>query len=252
MRKIQTIVACAAALALLGVSTLKAAENDSLQGKATVKSVHGNVDYQSGGSWMPVKVNMELDAGVVIRTGPQSTCDLSVNGLSSAVRLEADTTMAIPTMTRTAPTHDADMETMLDLQNGSILGNVKKISANSRYEIKTPHGVAGIRGTDFQVTVVMNADGTYTVTFTSISGQVIVSATETPGGPIVVKVLRDGESWTPGQGDVHPTPTYLLTQWLTEITQLVQTVFAPLFPNGAPPIIQKFPTGGESSPTKIE
>ena len=28
-------------------------------------------------------------------------------------------------------------------------GNVKKISGNSRYEIETPHGVAGIRGTDF-------------------------------------------------------------------------------------------------------
>jgi hypothetical protein len=247
MRKIQTIVACAAALALVGVSTLKAAENDGLQGRATAKSVHGNVQYQSGGSWMPVKVNEQFDPGVVLRTGPDSVCDLSVNGLSSAVRIDADTTMAIPEMTRSSSSRDADTGTMLDLQSGSALGNVKKISANSHYDIKTPHGVAGIRGTDWQVVVVLQPDGRYVVTFTSITGQVIVSAVVTPGGPPVVKVLRDGESWTPGEGDVHPTPTYLLNQFLTEIADLLQIVFPTLFPGGGPPIIYPFPTGGPSS-----
>jgi len=249
MRKIQTIVACAAALALLGVSNLKSAENDNLQGKAIVRAVHGNVQYQSGGGWMPVKVNMELDAGATIRTGPESSCDMSVNGLSSAIRVDADTTMGIPTMNRSGAGHDADMDTMLELQGGSILGNVKKISANSHYEIKTPHGIAGIRGTDVGIVSVMQSDGTYVVTFTSITGQVIVSATETPGGPVIVKVLRDGESWTPGQGDVHPTPTYLLNQLMSEITALIADVFPPVGTTGKPPIIEIFPTGGPASKT---
>jgi hypothetical protein len=43
----------------------------------------------------------------------------------------------------------ADMvsETQLDLKQGRITANVKKMSAASKYEIKLPNGVAGIRGT---------------------------------------------------------------------------------------------------------
>jgi hypothetical protein len=250
MRNIQTIVACATALALIGLSTtVQAADNDNLQGKATIKAIRGNVEVQQGGNWTPAKVNEELEAGAVIRTGANSGCDLSVNGLSSAVRLGPDSTLGITDMTRTSSSADADRDTMLDLQQGSILGNVKKLSANSRYEIRTPHGVAGIRGTDFNITAILQPDGHYVVTFTSITGQVIVSATITPGGPVVVKVLRDGESWTPGEGEVHPTPIYILTQLEDELRILISIIFQPLTPPIIPPILHPFPTGGQPSPT---
>jgi hypothetical protein len=39
--------------------------------------------------------------------------------------------------------------------------------------------------------------GGYTVTFTSVTGELVVSATIVPNEPPVVKVLRTGESWTP-------------------------------------------------------
>jgi hypothetical protein len=250
MRKIQISLACAAALAFVGVATLKSAEQGGVQGKATVRAIHGAVEYQSSGSWQPLKVNAELDAGVMIRTGPDSTADISVNGLSSALRIEPETTIAIPTMTRSDTSSDADEETMLDLQDGAILGNVKKISANSRYEIKTPHGVAGIRGTDYHVKSRMESDGRHTVTFTSITGQVIVSAVVEPGGPTVVKVLRDGESWTPGSGDVVPTPLYELQSLETELGTLVTT--PPGGPAAPPPLIGPFPTGGASSVSKVD
>jgi hypothetical protein len=252
MRKIQISMACALALAFVGVATLKSAEDGSVQGKATVRAKHGNVEYQSGGSWVPLQINAELDAGVLIRTGPESTADLSVNGLSSALRVEPDTTVAIPTMTRSDSSRDADQDTMLDLQDGAILGNVKKISANSRYEIKTPHGVAGIRGTDYHVRSKLESDGRHTVTFTSITGQVIVSAVVDPGGPTIVKVLRDGESWTPGNGDVVPTPIYELQLYengLASLNAILQPIGQPPQPA---PIIHPFPTGGQSSVTSAE
>ena len=253
MRKIQISMACAVALAFVGVATLRSAEDGSVQGKATVRAVHGNVEYQVGGSWAPLKINTELDAGVVIRTGPDSSADLSVNGLSSAMRVEPETTVAIPTMTRTSTSRDADQETMLDLQDGAILGNVKKISANSRYEIRTQHGVAGIRGTDYHVMSKLEADGRHRVTFTSISGQVIVSAVIDPGGPSVVKVLRDGESWTPGYGDVQPTPLYELQLYQNGVSSLVSvSQVAPLPPQAPPPLVPTFPTGGQSSESHAE
>jgi len=232
MRKIQISVACAVALAFVGVATLKSAEEGSVQGKAIVKAVHGNVQYQSqsGGGWSELRVNTVLDAGAQIRTGPDSTADISVNGTSSAMRVEADTTVAISTMTRTDSSRDADSETLLDLQDGAILGNVKKISANSRYEIKTPHGVAGIRGTDYHILSKLEPDGRHRVTFTSISGQVIASAVVDQGGPSVVKVLRDGESWTPGYGDVVQIPLYQLQLFQGEISSLEGAVS----PGGGP------------------
>ncbi|HUD46392.1 MAG TPA: FecR domain-containing protein [Candidatus Baltobacteraceae bacterium] len=252
MRKIQISVACALALAFVGVATLKSAEDGGVQGKATVRAKHGDVSYQVGGSWVPLPINTELDAGVIIRTGPNSTVDLSVNGLSSALRIEPDTTLAIPTMTRSDTSRDADQDTMLDLQDGAILGNVKKITANSRYEIKTAHGVAGIRGTDYHVRSKLEADGRHTVTFTSITGQVIVSAVIDPGGPTVVKVLRDGESWTPGYGDVVPTPIYELQLYETGIASLLGSITPIGQPPQPPPVIYPFPTGGQSSVSSAE
>jgi hypothetical protein len=141
---------------------------------------------------------------------------------------------------------------MLDLQDGAILGNVKKISANSRYEIKTPHGISGIRGTDYHVKSKMEPDGKHRVTFTSISGQVTVSAVVDPGGPPVVKVLRDGESWTPGYGDVQPTPLYELQSLESEESSLAGAFAPPGLPPQPPPLLSPFPTGGQSSPAFAE
>jgi hypothetical protein len=247
MRNIQISMAGALALAFVGVATLNAAEEGSVQGTAIVRAVHGNVEYQSGGGWTPLKVNAELDAGVVVRTGPESSADLSVNGRTSALRIEAETTLGIPTMSRTDSSHDADEQTMLDLQDGAILGNVKKITANSQYEIKTPHGVAGIRGTDYHVQSKLEPDGRHRVTFTSITGQVIVSAVVDPGGPSVVKVLRDGESWTPGYGDVQPTPVYELQLFTGELAELMAANGPIGAPGTPPPVLNPFPTGGQSS-----
>ncbi|MGO8764894.1 MAG: FecR domain-containing protein, partial [Limisphaerales bacterium] len=171
MRKTQISVACALALAFVGVATLKSAEDSGMQSKATVRAIHGNVEEQVAGTWMPLKINADLDPGTVIRTGPDSTADISVNGLSSALRVEPESTVTLQTMTRTDSSRDADSDTFMDLQDGAILGNVKKISANSRYEIKTPHGVAGIRGSDYHVRAMMRSVGRGAVRFASLWGQ---------------------------------------------------------------------------------
>jgi hypothetical protein len=46
---------------------------------------------------------------------------------------------------------DRVSETLLDLKQGRISGTVKKLSAASKYEVKLPNGVAGIRGTIFDI-----------------------------------------------------------------------------------------------------
>jgi hypothetical protein len=205
MKSIRAVSVYLVALALSGAVSLKSAEPGQVDTKATVRSITGNCTYTTPGAGaLPLKVNMELSAGATITTGPDSKVYLSVNGVSSAVCVLAETTMAIKDMTRVGAAREGDTDTMLDLKLGEIVGNVKKLGANSHYEIQTPHGVAGIRGTDVGVKVVLLPDGAYQVTFTSVQGQLIVSVVI--NNATVVKVLRTGESWTPGYGDVHPCP----------------------------------------------
>jgi hypothetical protein len=197
MKRTHIIFACALALVLAGITTLRSAEEGQKEGKATVRSVHGKVEYLDNATWVPVKPNMKFAAGITIRTGADGTADISVNGTASAVRLTNNTTLQIPTMTYVGSAREGDTTTMLNLVTGSVLGNVKKISANSRYEIMSPHGVAGIRGTDFRVEAVPTPDGRFIVTFSSITGVITVSAVI--NGETVTHTLTTGTSWEIGE-----------------------------------------------------
>jgi hypothetical protein len=203
MKRTQIMVACALVLALAGATTLYSAEEGLKQAKATVRSVHGTVEYQDkeNGPWVPVKPNMKFPAGITVRTGADGTADISVNGTASAVRLTNNTTVVIPTMYYIGSAREGDTTTMLNLKSGGIIGNVKKISANSRYEIITPNGVAGIRGTDFAVTTWKNPDGSDPTTAYSIVGTVLFSAVI--NGVPQTFTLHTGQSVTVG-GTVTP------------------------------------------------
>jgi hypothetical protein len=241
MKKLHTIAAYLVALALTGAVTLKSEQPGTIRGKATVKSVNGTATYNAGAGTMKLTPNTELDPGTTITTGPDSLVYLSVNGLSSSVRIQADTTMAIPQMDRIGSAREGDTETTLDLKLGSILGQVKKVSGNSRYEIKTPHGVAGIRGTDFEVTVQQLPDGKYLVTFTSVQGTVIVSAVV--AGEIQTRKLSTGESWTPGEGEPRLVAADLLVQYEQLIDDMILS-FQPPGPTGPTiPVGPVYPTG---------
>ncbi len=160
MKRIQTIAAYLVVLALAGVSSLKSAEPGHVVGKAIVRSISGAVTYTTAaGVSGKLRVNMELESGATVITGPDSYAYLNINGLTSTVRVAPDTTLAIPTMDRVGSARDSDTETMLDIKTGEVEGNVPKVTANSTYEIKTPHGVAGIRGTSWDVIVVLLQSG---------------------------------------------------------------------------------------------
>jgi hypothetical protein len=205
---------------------------------------------------MPLKVNMVLGPGATIHTEPDSFVYLNVNGLSSAVRMAGNTTLTVEDMDRIGPGREGDTKTMLNLKTGSILGQVKKVSGASTYEIKTPHGVAGIRGTDFGIVVYEDANGNPVVTFTSVSGQVIVSAVV--NGQIETVTLTTGQSWTPGDSaGVQLAPQSILTTDADLINQMIGFINNQIVipPGGPPPnltpvvgtILPPFTTGGPPS-----
>jgi len=240
MKRLHTIAAYLVALALTGAVTLKSEQPGKVRGRATVRTVTGTASFNSGAGTQILKPNMELDPGTIITTGPESVVYLSVNGLSSSVRIQADTSLAIPQMDRIGSAREGDTQTTLDLKIGSILGQVKKVSGNSSYEIKTPHGVAGIRGTDFGVVVIQLPDGKYVVTFTSVQGTVFVSAVV--AGEIQSRRLNTGDSWTPGEGEPHPAAQTLLDNYAQLIEEMVVFTQNPPPPPNIP-ILPVFPTG---------
>jgi len=202
MKRIKLILVCGAVLALTGLTTLLVAAGAQRDATAIVRSVFGDVTYQPAGSgtFMPLRANAELGQKTVIKAGAGASAYLQVNGYVSMVKVTESTTMTLKTMTTTGPGYAADTSTDLKLDGGTIMGNVRKLSANSDYKVTVPNGMAGIRGTDFQVTVFVqpNGAGAITVTFTSVTGllfcQVNPPAGTTPEQ--ASKMLDTGESWT--------------------------------------------------------
>jgi len=249
MKRLVTIAAYLMVVLLVGVSSVKSVEPGKIAGKAIVRTVKGTASYtkSSGGGPQTLKANQELEEGDSITTGPESYVYVNINGLFSAVRIAAETTLVIKRMDRIGSAREGTTDTTLDLKIGSIQGQVKKVTGDSQYEISTPHGIAGIRGTDFSVDVSSDGNGQYTVTFTSLTGTVV--ATAVVNGQIQTKTLNGGESWTVG-GDVVPVPIQLLQQQLSLINQMIIFINSLITPTPTPigPIhIRPQPGGGSAS-----
>ena len=213
------------ALALTSLATVATAEN--IPQVVTVLKMHGSARYSTDNKvWQPVKVGLILPVGSVIQTAEDSTVDIvmappgfstsagltTVNmpanvsqqfGATGAagdpataesgakgnvVHIFPSSVLAIDKVVVEKTGVDEVDETQLDLRAGQIMGNVKKLSAASRYEIKLPNGVAGIRGT----TYVVNATGAIMV----LSGQVIVSYIA-GNGQMVTQIVNAGQSFNP-------------------------------------------------------
>jgi len=175
-----SLVGCAIALALVSTAVAQGA----MDGAAKVIRVKGPARYTTGNNvWQPVRVGDVLRAGTVVQTSTEegSYVDLVLGDANAAVPQAATYRPAIPNsmaenMMSFRPSSEqnvvriwgnsalgidkltgmqtgADMvsETQLDLKQGRVTGNVKKMSAASKYEVKLPNGVAGVRGTLFDV-----------------------------------------------------------------------------------------------------
>jgi FecR protein len=207
-------------------------------GYATVVRIKGQARYSLDGNvWHPLTVGQTLGAGAAIQTAADSTVDLvlgnkiathiqsaagmiaqasdpNVRGLVSfkavaeqnAIRMYGDTVLAVDKLTAADTGVDAVSDTELDLRQGKIFGNVKKLSAASQFLIKIPNGVAGVRGTTF----VLSADGTLTVT----DGSVVLSVVGSDG-KTYTETLGPGDQFNPTTGQI----THLTDQELTSLEQ---------------------------------
>ena len=141
-----------AAIALaLGAESASA---QTKQTRALVRAVSGSVTFTAPevSTGAPLKVGAALGAGTTIRTGSGSSMDLFLGRAAGVLRVTENTTLVIDKLSQTDTGAEITTDTQLNLADGTILGNVNKLTASSRYEIKMPNAVAGIRGTRFRCT----------------------------------------------------------------------------------------------------
>ena len=175
---IRQVAACGAALAM--VSTLVA--QTPVEMGAKVVRIQGPARYSlspGSGVWQPLKIGMILKPGAVVQTGkePKSFVDLvffdtavprptvtkpgiptSYNTYTftpkveqNVVRIWENSALGIDKLTAMQTGADVVTDTELDLKAGRLYFRVKKTAAASRYEVKIPNGIAGIRGSDGMV-----------------------------------------------------------------------------------------------------
>jgi hypothetical protein len=227
MKRLTTgLVACAVALAMVTSLTAQSV----VQGKARVVRIGGHARFTTGNNvWQPLHVGDVIKPGTVIQTenkegafvdlvlgdgsGSLGVAASGGGGASSSaavspiayrpsaeqnvVRIWQNSALGIDKLTSTDTGADMVTETQLDLRAGRVLGTVKKMNSASKYEIKLPNGVAGIRGTFYDIT----SDGVVRVT----SGSVVL-AYMAADGSVTTKVVVAGQQFDARTGEVTPIP----------------------------------------------
>jgi hypothetical protein len=220
-----SLVGCAIALVL--VST--AAAQGGMDGAAKVVRAKGPARYTTGNNvWQPVRVGDVLRAGTVIQTSteegsyvdlvlgdgnaalPQavtyrpgvpnsvasSTMSFRPSSEQNVVRVWANSAMGIDKLTAMQTGADTVSETQLDLKQGRITGNVKKMSAASKYEVKLPNGVAGVRGTLFDI----QAIGIVKV----YVGSMVVAWVDPKTQNVTTQTVMGGQSYDASANQISP------------------------------------------------
>lgn len=228
------------AVAALAIAGSAFAETKNLTAKVT--RIKGAARYSTDGTtWKTLKTGQTLAPGTVIQTaansmvdlvlGPEDTIRLAPQVTENftvlppaevvfqpitgpdTVRLYSDTTLAIDRLTSTATGMDEVRETTLDLRAGAIFGKVKRMTAASRYEVKIPNGVAGIRGTIYHI----NAQGVVSV----LVGTVVLSVVG-QDGRVITQVIHAGYQYDVRTGQLTPLPD-TLAQEMSTAAQTVGT-----------------------------
>jgi len=227
----------AGALSLTLAASAEAQISKQRTGK--VVRIKGAARYSTGNNvWQPLKVGSILKSGYIVQTAQDSYTDLVLNEESSVpaapagipskspsassssasaspasaaarsadqdvVRVLPDTVLSFDRLTAVETGGERVTETELDLRTGAIFGAVKKQAAASRFEIKIPNGVAGIRGTYFYA----SAKGL----FSCLNGSLVAAYTNadaTPG----TQVVAGGNQFNTATRESGPIGASLLSQ----------------------------------------
>ena len=183
------------ALGLLPVFTFAALTN----GKVQVGIVKDEAYlYDAQGKKEPLKSARVFQEGFRVETTPKNTVELILSNGSTLI-VSPDTLLEVKTFRQVVSTLIVDGEyqkldkepspsiTEIEVIRGKVIGEVRKLNPQSSYTIKTPVGVARIRGTIYTVEFADNGKGTGTLNVACVRGSVEATVFASGTGPIAVK-----------------------------------------------------------------
>jgi len=163
------------------------AQTASPAGQIKAAKVTGTVTATKDGNTITVQTGTELSQGYTVNTGKNSGVVLVFSN-GATLNLAGETSLAIDEFTQDPFAEEVAVSkltaepstsrTKLNLSRGELVGNVKKLNydAGSSFNIQTPVGAAGIRGTTFRI--VFRPDGTGKAFFslTTVEGNVVLAS----------------------------------------------------------------------------
>jgi hypothetical protein len=178
--------------------------------EVVIQDIAGTASYSTGGTWQPLKRNIKLGRGAIIKTDANSTVDLMFYSSSTALRLTPNSSLRLDKLNIENDIGMMITDTTLTLLTGSIAGTQRKLAAPSRFQINVAGGVARIVGTEYFV----RADGAVSVT----SGTVSLNYNLPGNGGSVKVTVPAGFSFDPATGQVVPTTSAYLHDIIAHIT----------------------------------
>ncbi len=139
------------------------------------------------GSTITVVNGTELSQGYVVNTDRNSSVVLIFSN-GATLNLAQDTSLMIDEFTQDPFAEEISIsqltaepsasQTRLNLSRGELVGNVKKLNydAGSRFDVQTPVGAAGIRGTIFRIVYRPDGSGKAFFSLTTVEGNVVLAA----------------------------------------------------------------------------
>jgi len=122
---------------------------------AKIIDLKGAVSVKLGGKdWTPARVGMTVNEGDVVRTATNSWALLNVDGQAQTATVEIVGSSEMSLAELLINKKEKSQKTLLDLGVGKILIKAQKLhSKKSKFEVKTPTSIVGVRGTTFTVEV---------------------------------------------------------------------------------------------------
>ena len=187
---------------VLGVVSVSKSSAVTQPAEVVIQDIVGTASYCTDGTWQPVRKDMKLSRGAIIKTDADSTVDLLLESSFTALRLTPNSSLRLDRLNKEAGYDTEVTETALTLLSGSIAGTQRKLAAPSRFQINVAAGAITIVGTEYFV----RADGAVTV----VSGTVSLNYNLPGNGGSIKVTVSAGFTFDPATGQVVPTsPPYL-------------------------------------------
>jgi len=141
-------------LAIFVITTFAYSQDKVRQARILELKGRAQAKLHDSDKWVKAKVGMVLNQGDILQLDKDSWALVNVNGSGETALLELQENTKIAFSTLLKNKKDKSENTMLDLSIGRILIKAKKLnSKKSKFEVKTPTSIVGVRGTTFEVEV---------------------------------------------------------------------------------------------------